>query len=232
MKKKLIFIATFICSLNIWCTEITEVVTKQVGDNIEIKYSIADADPSQMFDVSIYCSVDGEPQAQPLTSVTGDVGKDIIGNGAKSVTWNVIEEYGALHGNVKFKVVALPTKKLEATTSLLNGTKVSVKSCKQVGDKIVVSLSLQNGEQPVRFDLYTNYIKATGNNGQELYAVSYILGSDVVSSKRPIGLKSNQERVIVVNFESTESLSYLKTLELESRFPSDLAFIKNIVISK
>ena len=49
MKKKLIFIATFICSLNIWCTEITEVVTKQVGDNIEIKYSIADADPHLHF---------------------------------------------------------------------------------------------------------------------------------------------------------------------------------------
>ncbi|MBW6461085.1 MAG: hypothetical protein K0B08_11000 [Bacteroidales bacterium] len=60
------------------------------------------------YDVKIYCSQDsGVTWGNPLTQVTGAVGKGQRASTNKKITWNVLAEKDRLQGDVKFKVEAI-----------------------------------------------------------------------------------------------------------------------------
>ncbi len=212
--------------------EITRVISKQVENRIEIEYVIDGAEKGQLFDVEVYCSINGETQSNPLTKVSGDIGTDVLGNGVKQVKWDVLKEYGALHGDVKFKIVATPTKVLKYRSSKLNGAKVDVVKASQRGNIVQVTVDIKNDGPGMQFDLYTNYIKAIANDGTELYASSYTKGGDKVTTKRPIMISSGNKTQIVIEFEVTDKVQYIKLLEIESRFPNDIAILSNVIVSE
>ncbi len=230
MKNILTLIIFTITSLALRAANITEVTHEQVDNNIKINYTISQAQKGQLFDVSIYCSIDGVDQTKPLEKLSGDIGKNILGNGSKSVVWRVLEEYGSLDAEVKFKVVAVPSVTLKATTTKIAGVNVSVKECSKANNLIELVITLKNGNSTTRFDLYTNYIKAVDNNGQELYAVDYLNGLDKVTTKRPIMIGANQTKELTIHFESTDDITFLSLLEIETKFPNDFGVIKNILI--
>ncbi len=230
MKNILTLVLFTITSFGLWGANISEVTHEQVDNKIKINYTVSLAQKGQLFDVSIYCSIDGVDQTKPLEKLTGDAGKNVLGNGVKTVVWSVLEEYGRLDAEVKFKVVAVPSITLKATTTKIAGVNISVKKCSQAKNVIELVIILKNGNSTTRFDLYTNYIKAVDNNGQELYAVDYINGSDKVTTKRPIMIGANQSKELIIHFDSTEEVAFLSLLEIETKFPNDFGVIKNIPI--
>lgn len=230
MKKIYLLIPLLLCVISSWGAEISEVTHQQVGNNIEISYKINQTQKNQLFDVSVYCSINGIDQADPLVQISGDAGENILGGGKKTIIWDVIKEYGNLNGEVKFKIVAVPSKILEATTTKVAGVNISVKKCTQADNIVELVVQLKNGSSVARFDLYTNYIKAVTNNGQELYAIDYVNGMDKVTTKRPIMIGANQTKELTIHFEASEKYTYLSLLEIETKFPNDFGIIQNIVI--
>jgi len=216
-----------------WASQIKNVSSVQKGEDISILYEITDANALQQFQVVVYCIINGNEQPQFLKEVSGDVGHMVIGSGKKSILWNPVKEIGSLHGDVKFKVVANPTTLLKTTKGKLDGMIVTASNCKVSEKFITVDLEIDNQKEARRFDLYTNYIKAVDNNGIEFYAVNYIKGADKVTTKRPISIGSGKKLKITVTFEAqNSSTSLFKTLELETKFPSNFMLIKNIPVKK
>jgi hypothetical protein len=230
--KQLISAIALLLLINItWASQIKNVNSKQIGTNIKISYEIFDANPLQQFDVFVFYSIDGKESSTVLKEVSGDVGSTVIGSGIKSILWNPIKELGSIHGKVKFKVVANPTTLLKTTKGKLDGMTVTTSNCRQSGKYITVDLIIDNQKESKMFDLYTNYIKAVDNNGLEFYALNYINGRDKVTTKRPINIKKGQKLKITVTFEAQgDSTSLFKSLELETKFPSNFMIIKNIPV--
>ena len=215
----------------LWAAQIQNVQSTQVGENIQITYDIAESNNLQQFEVVVFCSIDGKENTIPLKEVSGDVGSSVIGSGSKIILWNPIKELGGIHGKVKFKVVANPTKLLKTTEGRLDGMTVTASNCRQSGDFITLELLIDNQKESKTFDLYTNYIKAVDNNGLEFYAVNYIKGRDKVTTKRPINIPKGQQLKITVTFDAQgNSTSLFTLLELETKFPSNFMIIKNIPV--
>lgn len=78
---------------------------KQQGNDIIVTYSLSIPD-ERIVNIELYVSLDGgKNYTGPLKAVSGDVG-EISTSGAKSITWNVFEEFKVLEGNVSFEVRA------------------------------------------------------------------------------------------------------------------------------
>jgi formylglycine-generating enzyme required for sulfatase activity len=77
---------------------------------VEITYSIQNADSKQKFDITLYISQDGGKNYNPaLQSVSGDVGTGIAPGYSKLILWKPLQEegYGKIIGrNICFKVEA------------------------------------------------------------------------------------------------------------------------------
>lgn len=231
MKSFIAAVAILLLMDTLWASQIKNVQSQQVGEQIKISYEIIDASLLQQFDVFVFCTIDGKENVVPLKEVTGDVGSTVIGGGNKTLVWDPIKELGGVHGKVKFKVVATPMKLLKTSNGRLDGMTVTASNCRQVGDVITVDLLIDNQKENKTFDLYTNYIKAVDNNGVEFYAVNYIKGRDKVTTKRPINIGQGQQLKITVTFEATgNSTSLFTSLELETKFPSNFMIIKNIPV--
>jgi hypothetical protein len=221
----------FMCTT--WAAEIENVKSEQLEENILITYDISDSSPLQQYEVFVFYSINGEEQSNAIKEVTGDIGETVIGGGTKTVLWNPTKELGGLHGKVKFRVVANPTNLLKTTKGKLDGMTVVASNCVQEGNLITVDLIIDNQKETKIFDLYANYIKAIDDKGTEFYALNYIKGMDKVTTKRPISIKSGQQLKITVTFEVEEHASSLfKSLEVETKFPSNFMIIKNIPINK
>lgn len=77
------------------------------GNLIEVNYSIYDTEPNAVYAIDLYASLDGG-YAFPIhaQSVTGDVGRRVVGSGRKSILWKVLDDVPALvSDNLVLKVV-------------------------------------------------------------------------------------------------------------------------------
>ena len=77
------------------------------GNLIEVSYSIYDTEPNAVYAIDLYASLDGGYDF-PIhaQSVTGDVGRRVVGSGRKSILWKVLEDVPALvSDNLVLKVV-------------------------------------------------------------------------------------------------------------------------------
>jgi hypothetical protein len=77
------------------------------GNLIEVNYSIYDTEPNAVYAIDLYASLDGG-YAFPIhaASVTGDVGRRVLGAGRKSILWKVLDDVPALvSDNLVLKVV-------------------------------------------------------------------------------------------------------------------------------
>jgi len=77
------------------------------GNLIEVTYTIYDTEPNAVYSIDLYASLDGG-YAFPIRagSVTGDVGRRVVGAGRKSILWKVLDDMPALvSDNLVIKVV-------------------------------------------------------------------------------------------------------------------------------
>mgnify|MGYP000315157348 CR=1 FL=1 len=84
---------------------IENVRAEQDGKNVVVIYDILGAPYDHKFDIELFVTMDGNTFQGPLKSVSGDVGKDILGGRNKRIIWNVLEEVDELIGDqISFKV--------------------------------------------------------------------------------------------------------------------------------
>lgn len=92
----------------LWAQSITRVDFEVLpGNLIEVTYTISDAEPNAVYAIDLYASLDGG-YAFPIHagSVTGDVGRRVVGAGRKSILWMVLDDMPALvSDNLVIKVV-------------------------------------------------------------------------------------------------------------------------------
>ena len=73
------------------------------GGRLVVEYLLEDNNQANLYQVNLYASADN--YAQPLTKVSGDIGVDIK-PGSKKIEWQIIEELGALEGEIAVEVRA------------------------------------------------------------------------------------------------------------------------------
>lgn len=105
--KQLFLILFAVFSLTVFSQEVTNIVTRQLGEKIEVSYSISNSTTEQLFFVSLYCSIDGKEKIL-LKSVTGDVGDNISGGKEKYIiVWDVLKDVDELNSAEFFVKIEL-----------------------------------------------------------------------------------------------------------------------------
>ena len=86
---------------------VTNVVARQIGQQVEIVYDLEDAD-GDLMTVSLQVSSDGGSNFDiEARTLTGDVGERIAGGKGKKILWQVAEDLPDLYGtNFVFEVIA------------------------------------------------------------------------------------------------------------------------------
>ncbi len=108
MKKTFLFSLAFLACICLPAQQIQNVTAEQQGKNIMVSYDLSAA--SGQFDVALYCSTDGGSNfGNPVSAVTGDVGKNLNAGNNKQITWNVLADMEKLTGSrIVFEVRAKP----------------------------------------------------------------------------------------------------------------------------
>jgi len=112
--KKLLKLLFYILSIScnfVVAQSISNITASQSGKSIVVSYNLTGNEEIKAYEIKLYVSPDGGSTWQgPLTSVSGDVGKNQVGGYDKSITWEVLTEPGfkQLKGdNIQFKIKAL-----------------------------------------------------------------------------------------------------------------------------
>ncbi len=104
---------------------------EQDGKMINIYYDLSG---QGIYDVVVYCKTDDENGwDNPLTQVTGAIGRNQTPGSNKEITWNVLAEQEKVISNISFKIEARPSLKIEMIfvkegVFALNGVDVTISS--------------------------------------------------------------------------------------------------------
>ena len=90
IKKNIVFFITYLCSVQLMSQSVSDVVAEQIGNNVEISYTLSDRS-----DIQILYSIDGGLLFLPMESLTGDVGVN-ISPGRKKIKWDVLKDCKSL----------------------------------------------------------------------------------------------------------------------------------------
>jgi formylglycine-generating enzyme required for sulfatase activity len=74
--------------------------------NIIITYDFTGTASNQRYDLQLYVSINNNTWRGPLTYVSGDIGTAQSGGYSKRITWNALQEYTEVEGNLSFKITA------------------------------------------------------------------------------------------------------------------------------
>lgn len=102
--KLILLLSTFLMPTILMAQTVSNVTATQNGKSLLIDY---DLESDEEVKVTLYISLDnGYSWAEILEGVSGDIGED-VGDGHKSIIWDVLSEREELHGSsIKFKVLA------------------------------------------------------------------------------------------------------------------------------
>jgi len=82
---------------------IKNVTATRAEDKVVVTYDIVDAKPNQKFELYLFASHNNF--SQPLTKVSGDIGKNIQPGVQKKIEWDVNEELRYYNADITFKVI-------------------------------------------------------------------------------------------------------------------------------
>lgn len=110
-----VFSIYFVGTLNVSAQEFTNLNTKQLGEKVNIEYSIVGEQLGQVFNVTPSYSTDGGRTFKEMKSVAGYVGKSVLGGKNQVIIWDVLKDLPELQGDVVFKLAGntQTTKPLE-----------------------------------------------------------------------------------------------------------------------
>jgi hypothetical protein len=117
---------------------------KQLGEKVNLEYSIAGESLGQMFNVSPYYSIDAGKTFLPMKSVQGNVGANVSGGRSQIIIWDVLKDLKELDGDVMFKLTA-DTKTTIPTQDEIGKVNFKIESLNHIGgNKVELSLTITN----------------------------------------------------------------------------------------
>jgi hypothetical protein len=188
MKKiwKLVFASTLILglgSLNTSAQEFSGLNTKQLGENINIEYSIVGEQLGQLFSIVPTYSIDGGRSFQPMKSISGNVGQSVLGGKNQVIIWNTLSDIPELKGDVVFKITGntQTTKVLEDDFNKMIFKLISLHKIGNNQVELILSITNNGAERDLK--LINGLITLTDFNRRNFDAQRGKLG-DVVGSQR------------------------------------------------
>ncbi len=121
---------------------------KQLGEKVNIEYSISGEQLGQIFNISPSYSTDGGRTFIPMKSMVGNVGNNVYGGRNQIIVWDVLKDLPSLQGDVVFKVTGntRSTKALQEDFSKFDFKLVSLHRLPNNQIELVLSIT-NNGPQ-------------------------------------------------------------------------------------
>lgn len=90
----------------LYAQEFSKLTPKQLGENINLDYTISGEGIGQQFNVTPYYSTDGGKTFIPIQSAKGNVGPNVSGGRDQIIIWDVLNDLKEFDADVLFKLVA------------------------------------------------------------------------------------------------------------------------------
>jgi hypothetical protein len=112
---RICLLASFLLALEVANAQnVTIGKVELAGEKIIVHYSLQDSNPSNEYQLNLFCSNDNFSSA--LTKVSGDVGNEVKPGIDKKVEWKIRDEYGPFKGKISLELrgkVYVPFVKLQ-----------------------------------------------------------------------------------------------------------------------
>jgi len=121
---------------------------KQLGEKVNIEYSISGEQLGQIFNISPSYSNDGGRTFIPMKTMVGNVGNNVYGGRNQIIVWDVLKDIPSLQGDVIFRVIGntRSTKALQEDFSKFDFKLVSLHRLPNSQIELVLSIT-NNGPQ-------------------------------------------------------------------------------------
>jgi len=147
MKKKILLFISFIILFAIpsQAQQIENIKIKSLANKLNIIYDLTHEKAGQQFEVKLLCSTDGGANFNiNVTSVTGDIGKNVYGGKDKIIIWDVLKDNKNLKSeNVVFKLEATP-EKIKNLTDYAESFDFELIDCFKRNQTIICALKIKN----------------------------------------------------------------------------------------
>lgn len=178
-----VFSIYILSTLNVSAQEFGGLNTKQLGENVNIEYSIVGEQLGQVFTVTPNYSVDGGRTFKEMKSVAGYVGKSVQGGKNQVIIWDVLKDLPELKGDVVFKLSA-NTQTTKALEDDFSNVIFKLESLHRTGEnQLELILSIKNNGATRDLKLINGLITITDFKKRSFDAQRGKLG-DVVGSQR------------------------------------------------
>lgn len=192
------FILTLIVSLTFG--QINNIRAVEKDTLVIINYDLISDNPSGFF-VKIYLGdAENSFDANPMLSVTGDVGNNVSAGSNKEIIWNPLKSKDSLVGEFRFKIIATPIAEFSVNQCDIE---ISIDDIKTIEDKLLIGLSLKNhGDEFQSYFGGKIFLKST--DGHE---VNYVAKNSFMAGKEgsnTIILKSNNQYNGTIAFDMSD----------------------------
>nr|MDA3779150.1 caspase family protein [Bacteroidales bacterium] len=156
---------------------IENVRVKKLNKKLNIFYDITNERPGQLFNILVYCSVNGGGSFPiQIKSAKGDIFNKVSGGKEKLIIWDVLKDVDKLESeNVIFKIIASP-QKIELPSDELEGFAFILKDCKRNDNKLVCKLNITNKGKERDLKFSNLYARIYDFNNKRYDASSSIIG--------------------------------------------------------
>lgn len=236
-----------VCVTNSFSQSVSNVVTNQFGNNIEVGYMVSGIIENKPYAIQVRYIAKNTGDTKLLSHVYGDVGQNITGNGSKKVIWDVLRETDSFEGDYAFKVELTPstsgssakppaapnTSTKEGVVGKFNGKIKNV----AIGDNnVTVKFTLLNTTDNENFKIHVTKSKIVGPDGTVYLAKSGSQGSKDQYGFMNVVLSKGVEKEVSLLFDYVpEDIAFLKNLEIiryTSMISSESIVFTNVNITK
>lgn len=213
-----ILVFLFLGAANLGAQEIQGLTVKQLGEKINLEYSIVGEQLGQVFSVAPSYSIDGGKTFISMKTLAGNVGNNVMGGKNQIIIWDVLKDLPSLQSDVVFKVAGTTktTKALQEDFSKVEFKLVSIHRIPNNQIELVLSITNNGAQRDLK--LINGLITMTDFKKQSYDAQRGKLG-DVVGGQR----YSTPTRTL----KSKETVQAVFTFE---RIPSDFSRIMRLDI--
>lgn len=213
-----ILVFLFLGTANLGAQEIQGLTVKQLGEKINLEYSIVGEQLGQVFSVAPSYSIDGGKTFTSMKTLAGNVGNNVMGGKNQIIIWDVLKDLPSLQSDVVFKVAGTTktTKALQEDFSKVEFKLVSIHRIPNNQIELVLSITNNGAQRDLK--LINGLITMTDFKKQSYDAQRGKLG-DVVGGQR----YSTPTRTL----KSKETVQAVFTFE---RIPSDFSRIMRLDI--
>jgi hypothetical protein len=154
-------VALLLGTLTLSAQDFKDLNLKQLGENVNIEYSIVGEQLGQVFSIAPTFSTDGGKTFQTMKSVSGYVGNSVVGGKNQVVIWDVLKDLPALQGEVVFKLQGNTKSTIPMEDDFSNVVFNLVSLHRTGNNQLELILSITNNGEPRDLKLINGLITIT-----------------------------------------------------------------------